>query len=91
MSKLKEYREIERALQVYQERLKSLENNEQLTKYLEFERKLTALMKRYSMGIADLVDFLNLPLKHAGLSVKEKSMKYGYSGRKTRKNTFSRL
>jgi hypothetical protein len=90
MSKLKEYREIERALQAYQERLKSLENNEQLTKYLEFERKLTALMKRYSMGIADLVDFLNLPLKHAGLSVKEKSMKYGYSGRKTRKNTFPR-
>ncbi|RRV06796.1 hypothetical protein EGJ27_13650 [Pseudomonas sp. v388] len=90
MSKLKEYREIERALKAHQERLKSLETNEQLTRYLEFERKLTALMKRYSMGIADLVDYLNLPLKHAGLSVKEKPIKYGYSGRKASKRTLTR-
>jgi hypothetical protein len=76
MSKLKEYREIERALLVYQEKLKAMEANEQLTKYLEFERKLTALMKRYSMGIADLVDFLNLPLRHAGLTVHERPGQY---------------
>jgi hypothetical protein len=86
MSKLKEFREIERALAAYQERLKALEANEQLTKHLEFERKLSALMKRYSMGIADLVDFLNLPLKHASLCVQERSSFYGKSGRKTRRS-----
>lgn len=81
MSKLKEYRELERALQAHQEKLKIMETNEQLTRYLEFERKLTTLMKRYRMGLSDLVDYLNVPLKHAGLSVQERAGKY----RKTRK------
>lgn len=86
MSKLKEYRELERVLMANQEKLKTLEANDQLTRYLEFERKLTALMKRYSMGISDLVDFLNVPLKHAGLSVQERGGTYRKIRRKARRS-----
>lgn len=87
MSKLKEYRELERALLANQEKLRVLEANEQLTQYLEFERKLTTLMKRYSMGISDLVDFLNVPLRHAGLSVQERGGTYRKTRRKARKSS----
>ncbi|MEG5264097.1 hypothetical protein TRP66_07320 [Pseudomonas sp. JDS28PS106] len=86
MSKLREYREIERTLQVYQDKLKAMEANDQLTRFLEFEKKLSALMKRYNMGIADLVDFLNLPLRHAGLTVHELPGQYRQLQKNRRKS-----
>lgn len=86
MSKLREYREIERTLRVYQDKLKAMQANEQLARFLEFEKKLSALMKRYDMGIADLVDFLNVPLRHVGLTVHERPGQYRRSSRRTRKS-----
>lgn len=87
MSKLREYRELERTLVVYQDKLKAMEANEQLARFLEFEKRLSALMKRYNMGIADLVDFLNVPLRHAGLTVHERPGQYRHLRRKQPKGS----
>ncbi|RMT81905.1 hypothetical protein [Pseudomonas viridiflava] len=78
MSKLKEYRAIEQQLNAHIERLEALSKEERFLDELVFERKLRALLKRYSLEKSDLMKFLSSPF---GLSEKRISEPRTYDGR----------
>lgn len=86
MSILKEFRETESALKIQQAKLKALEDNEQLARELEFDKKLAALMKRYGIGIAELLELLRPPRMHVKSGVFEQRPVYGNAKRNSRKN-----
>lgn len=58
MSKLKEFRELEHALKLQQEKLDMLAHDERLGRELEFEKKLMSLLKRYQLDLRGLQDFI---------------------------------
>ena len=59
MSLINEYRSTEAAIKELQERLQSLENNDNLKKELEFESKLNDLMKSYGKSLRDVISILD--------------------------------
>ncbi|WP_295470962.1 hypothetical protein [uncultured Pseudomonas sp.] len=79
MSKLKEFRDLEHALKRQQEKLERLAHNEQLSRLLEFEQKLLALLKRYKLTLRDLKDVAQAN----PLCTQEDSARYGATGHKT--------
>lgn len=81
MSKLKEYRDTQQALTENLQRLEALKNNADLVNELEFEKKLMALLKRYSKKTEDLLAFIG-PGLMGGLLAKEQRSVYGETARK---------
>lgn len=81
MSKLKEYRDAERALNENLQHLEDLKNNTQLIKELEFEKRLMTLLKRYSKKTEDLLDFIR-PVLVTGLKTQEQRPSYRRDARK---------
>ena len=77
MSKLSEYRDLEKKLNALTERLECLKGNSQLSKEVEFEKKLFSLMNRYSLKKEDLLSFLNSPFGLFANSVSERKAAYG--------------
>jgi hypothetical protein len=84
MSKLKEYRDVERALTENLQNLERLKNDAALIKELEFEKKLTMLLNRYSKRMEDLLAFIS-PGTVSGLKVQEQTPSYRGTARKSRK------
>lgn len=58
MSKLAEFRAIEKALQEQLAQLDALKKDTALKKEIEFEKKLLALMETYDKGLRDIIDIL---------------------------------
>jgi hypothetical protein len=86
MSLLKEFRDTENALSQQLKRMEKLKKNEALIKDLEFEKKLEALLKRYSKKMEDLLAFLQPPPPLAGTQVREQGAPYGTNSKKTISN-----
>ncbi|WP_249583622.1 hypothetical protein [Pseudomonas viridiflava] len=61
MATLKEYRAIEKELNLYLQTLEVLRNDERLADEIELERELCALLNRYSLKKKELISFLNSP------------------------------
>lgn len=58
MSRLKEFHELEDALKLQMAQLEALKNEKEFIAELEFEKKLTALMKRYDKHTDDVIGIL---------------------------------
>lgn len=76
MSKLKEFRELELALKLQQEKLETLAHDAQLGRDLEFEKKLMLLLKRYRLDMQDLQDFIQPVAQSPALVLREKPARY---------------
>lgn len=76
MSLLKEFRDTENALNTQLKRMETLKNDATLIKDLEFEKKLEALMKRYSKKMEDLLAFLQPTSSMTGTHAQEKQATY---------------
>jgi len=61
MATLKEYRAIEKELNLKLQKLEVLRNDERLADEIELERKLCTLLNRYSLKKKELISFLNSP------------------------------
>lgn len=85
MSKLKEYREMENALQWHLERLEVLKNSAELVKELEFEKNLITLLDRYSKKMEDLIAFARPPAHWSEWHTREKRSTYRARTRKPAK------
>lgn len=59
MSRLAEFRAAERALQEQLAQLDALKNHAGLKQEIEFEEKLTALMKSYDKSLRDVISILD--------------------------------
>jgi len=81
MSKLRDYRDAERALDKNLQRLEDLKNNPELIKELEFEKRLMTLLKRYSKRTEDLLAFVK-PALGASLQAQENRRPYGKASSK---------
>lgn len=64
MSKLAEFRETEKALELKLEKLESLKNHPMLKHEIDFEKHLLALMANYKKSLSELRKLV----KHAGFS-----------------------
>ncbi|EMG2119175.1 H-NS histone [Pseudomonas aeruginosa] len=82
MSLINEYRSTESAIKELQERLKNLESNDNLKKELEFEGKLTDLMKSYGKSLRDVISILD---PAAGKAPRGNSTPTGRSPRKIKR------
>ena len=67
MSKLVEYRELERDLAEQMARLDALKSNSGLEKEIEFEHQLHALLAEYSKNLIDIKSLLD-PSPHRALA-----------------------
>ena len=85
MSKLSEYRDLEKKLNALMERLECLKGNSQLSKEMEFEKRLFSLMNRYSLKKEDLLSFLNSPFGLFANDVSEQKTADGGREGKARK------
>ena len=61
MSKLKEYRDIEKQLGHQVQKLERFRKDDRLADELALERKLSLLLNRYSLKKKDLINFLSSP------------------------------
>lgn len=59
MSKLAEFRAVEKALQEQLAQLEAMKTDGALTKEIEFESKLKALMESYGKGLRDIIAILD--------------------------------
>lgn len=76
MSLLKEFRDTQNALNTQLKRMEMLKKNATLIKDLEFEKKLEALMKRYSKKMEDLWAFLQPTPPMSGTHAQENRATY---------------
>ena len=83
MSLLKEFRDTENALHQQLKRMEKLKKNEALIKDLEFEKKLEALLKRYSKKMEDLLAFLQPIPPVTVTQAREQRAPYGTTSKKT--------
>jgi len=81
MSKLRDYRDAERALDENLQRLEDLKNNPEMVRELEFEKRLMTLLKRYSKRTEDLLAFVK-PTLGASLQAHENRRPYGKASSK---------
>jgi|GEM_PF-4371115 hypothetical protein len=88
MSILKEFRKTEDALNEKLTLLQALQQNAALPQELEFEKKLSALMKRYSKRIEDIRLMVEHPATLADIRVNEHAPTYKAS--KVKKETKAR-
>jgi hypothetical protein len=72
MSKLAEYRELERHLAEQAALLDSLKNDPALQKEVEFEEQLRALLGEYGKSLRDIEALLNPTAKRSGNAKPEK-------------------
>lgn len=81
MSKLAEFRAIEKALQEQLAQLDALKNDSGLKKEIEFEEKLRALMGEYDKGVREIIAILDpsasaaAPAKPAPTPRRQRSLK----------------
>ncbi|QXG39865.1 hypothetical protein [Pseudomonas viridiflava] len=61
MSKLKEYRDIEKQLGHQLQKLERFRKDDRLADELALERKLSLLLNRYSLKKKELINFLSSP------------------------------
>ncbi|QXG36722.1 hypothetical protein [Pseudomonas viridiflava] len=61
MSKLKEYRDIEKQLGHQVQKLERFRKDDRLADELALERKLSLLLNRYSLKKKELINFLSSP------------------------------
>lgn len=76
MSLIKEFRDTENALNTQLKHMETLKKDATLIKDLEFEKKLEALMKRYSKKMEDLLAFLQPTPSLSGTRTQEKRAVY---------------
>lgn len=76
MSRLKEFHDLEDALKIQLAQLEILRNEDELIVELEFEKKLTSLMKRYGKQSDDVIALLNWHLTVANDTVHESKARY---------------
>ncbi len=76
MSRLKEFHELEDALKIKLARLESLKNETELITELEFEKKLTTLMKRYNKDIDDVMTMLKWQSHTSNTTIHEEKSTY---------------
>ncbi|WP_268797581.1 hypothetical protein [Pseudomonas huanghezhanensis] len=76
MSRLKEFHDLEHALKIHMARLEALKTETELTTELEFEKKLTALMKRFNKGTEDVIEMLRWQPSVVSTSVHEDKPTY---------------
>lgn len=82
MSRLKEFHDLEDALKIQLAQLEILRNEDELIAELEFEKKLTSLMKRYGKQSDDVIALLNWHLTVTNDTVHESKARY-YTNTKT--------
>jgi hypothetical protein len=76
MSRLKEFHDLEDALKTQLAQLELLRNEDELIAELEFEKKLTALMKRHGKDSEDVIAILKWHLSSAVETVHENKANY---------------
>jgi hypothetical protein len=76
MSRLKEFHDLEDALKTQLAQLEILRNEDELIAELEFEKKMTALMKRYGKDSDDVIAILKWHLSSAVDTVHENKANY---------------
>lgn len=73
MSRLAEFRAAEKALQEQMAQLEALKKDAGLKREIEFERKLTELMKAYDKGLRDIIAILDPKAMTKGVTAAPKT------------------
>ncbi|MFK8331477.1 histone-like nucleoid-structuring protein, MvaT/MvaU family [Pseudomonas sp. BJa5] len=73
MSRLAEFRAAEKALQEQMAQLEALKKDAGLKREIEFERKLTELMKAYDKGLRDIIAILDPKAMTKGVAAAPKT------------------
>ncbi len=76
MSILNEFRALQQALKIQQDRLESLKHDEQLSNELAFEKKLLTLLKRHNLQLEQLSGFIPGSLLQPSPDLREPSAVY---------------
>lgn len=76
MSRLKQFHDLEDALKIQIAQLEILKKEDELIAELEFEKKLTTLMKRYGKCSDDVIAILKWHLSSASVTVHESKADY---------------
>jgi len=91
MSRLKEFHDLEDALKIQLAQLEILRNEDELIAELEFEKKLTSLMKRYDKQYDDVIALLQWHLSATDHTVHESQADYEASNKaKAKKSAIKR-
>lgn len=91
MSRLKEFHELEDTLKIKMAQLELLRNEEELIEVLEFEKKLTTLMKRYDKCTDDVMAILKWHSSAVSTAVHEDKTSYTVNSKALTKKPAAKL